>query len=131
MVSVPPSPDATPRPHVLVVEDNPDTLILIRHVLQSRYQVTTLDDGNRFMEVLQESMPDLVLLDINLGIEYSGIDLLMLLRQENQWATLPVVAITAYTMYGDRERFLSYGFTDYFQKPFTPKALLNKLATLV
>ncbi len=126
-----PSASSTDLPHVLVVEDNPDTLLLIRHMLKNRYRVTTLEDGNAFLEVLEAANPDLVLLDINLGIDRSGIDLLILLRRNTRWAELPVVAITAYTMYGDRERFLNYGFTDYFQKPFTQKALLEKMEELV
>ena len=69
----------------------------------------------------------LFLLDINLGEQRTGIDLLELLRQRPGYKNTPALALTAYAMPGDRDRFLDAGFDGYISKPFTRRELLNAI----
>ncbi len=68
---------------------------------------------------------DLFLLDINLGEQRTGIDLLQLLRQRPDYEDTPALALTAYAMPGDRDRFIDAGFDGYISKPFTRRELLD------
>ena len=69
----------------------------------------------------------MVLLDINLGVIRTGVDVLHELRQVPEYATIPAVAVTAYALPGDRERFLEAGFDAYLGKPFTEEELRQVL----
>ena len=73
---------------------------------------------------------DLVLLDINLGQGPNGADVLRELRAMPAYQDVPIVAVTAYALPGDRERFLGMGFTDYLAKPFNADELLALTARL-
>jgi CheY-like chemotaxis protein len=71
---------------------------------------------------------DAFLIDINLGFGQSGVDLLNALREHPSYSNAPIATLTAYSMHGDRERFLNEGFDYYISKPFT-KADLRLLVT--
>ena len=104
-------------PQVLVVEDNERNMKLFRDVLESSgYRTLEATSGEHAVEMVVEHCPDLVLMDIQLpGID--GVEALGRLRAEERAASVPVLALTAQAMDGDRERFLAAGFDGYLSKP--------------
>jgi len=102
---------------ILVVEDNERNMKLFCDILQaSRFVTLEATTGERAVEVALEHGPDLVLMDIQLpGID--GVEALGRLRADARFRSVPVLALTAQAMEGDRERFLSAGFDGYLSKP--------------
>lgn len=115
--------------YILAVEDNPDTLTLLRYMLGKLYKPVFATRVEEALERADEHKFALILLDINLGEERTGIDLLRLLRQRSAFRQTPALALTAYAMPGDRERFIEAGFDDYVSKPFTRDHLLEMIET--
>jgi two-component system, cell cycle response regulator DivK len=104
-------------PQVLVVEDNERNMKLFRDVLQaSGYRTLEATTGGRAVELVIEHGPDLVLMDIQLP-DIDGLEALDRLRADERTASVPVLALTAQAMEGDRERFLAAGFDGYLSKP--------------
>lgn len=106
-----------PAEQVLVVEDNEKNMKLLRDVLQATgYSTIEATTGTRAVELAAEHGPDLVLLDVQLP-DIDGLEVLGRLRADERTASIPVLAVTAQAMQGDRERFLAAGFDGYFSKP--------------
>ena len=104
-------------PQVLVVEDNERNMKLFRDVLQaSGFRTLEATTGERAVELVFEHRPDLVLMDIQLP-DIDGIEALQRVRADEGFASVPVLALTAQAMEGDRERFLAAGFDGYLSKP--------------
>ena len=102
---------------VLVVEDNETSMKLFRDVLTATgYRTLEATTGREAVEVATEHVPDLVLMDIQLP-DVDGVEALTRLRANDETASIPVLAVTAQAMYGDRERFLAVGFDGYVSKP--------------
>ena len=110
-------------PKVAVVEDNPDNRMLVQALLEDRYDLSEYETGVEAVEGLPDNIPDLVLLDISLP-EMDGTEVLAWLRKQEALKHLPVIALTAHAMAGDREKFLSIGFDDYVTKPIIDEDLL-------
>jgi CheY-like chemotaxis protein len=116
---------------VLVADDNPEGRELIREVLQSGdCQVLEAADGKEALESTRLNRPDVVLLDVQMPV-MDGFSVLRQLRQDPSLAALPVAAVTAYAMHGDRESMLAAGFDDYIAKPIHPASLRNSIARLL
>jgi two-component system cell cycle response regulator DivK len=106
---------------VLVVEDNEKNRKLVRDVLQFHgYEVLVAGTAVEGIALARTEQPSLILLDIQLP-DLDGMAALRLLRAEPETAGIPIVAVTAYAMSGDRERLLGAGFTDYLAKPLDIK----------
>ena len=102
---------------VLVVEDNEKNMKLFRDVLQaSGYRLLEATTGEQAMALAADHQPNLVLMDIQLP-DIDGVEALGRLRADARTASIPVVALTAQAMHGDRERFLDAGFDAYISKP--------------
>jgi len=116
----------TPR-RILVVEDNPLNLKLIRAVLQfAGYDVIEAQSGEEGLDVAQQDPPDLVLMDLQLpGID--GTETLRRLRQGSLRRDVPVVAVTAFAMAEDRERAALAGFDGYVEKPISVRDLPGQI----
>ena len=108
---------------IAVVEDNPDNRLLVRVILESLYEVTEYENGFLALEGLPRQKPDLVLLDVSLP-EMDGTEVLKKIRLDEQLRNLPVIALTAHAMAGDREKFIKAGFDDYVTKPIVDESLL-------
>jgi len=105
------------RGTILYVEDNPDNRMLIRRILGSEgYTVHEASSASQAFEVLQTLRPDLILMDINMP-EMDGYTLTARIRALPDMNTVPIVALTANVMKGDRERSLEAGCDGYIQKP--------------
>ena len=102
---------------ILVVEDNERNMRLFCDVLRaSGYRTLEATTGESAVELALEHAPDLVLMDIQLP-DIGGVEALARLRADERGASLPVLALTAQAMEGDRERFLAAGFDGYVSKP--------------
>jgi len=100
-----------------VVEDNDPNFELVEFLLaEAGWAVERARDAAEFSALLMREPPDLVLLDMNLPTG-SGLDLLAELRGRERFRSVPVVAVTAHAMHGDRERFLAAGCDGYLSKP--------------
>lgn len=108
---------------ITVVEDNPDNRLLVRVILEPFYEVTDYETGFAALAGLQSQPPDAVLLDISLP-EMDGAEVLRRIRANAQLKHLPVIALTAHAMSGDREKYLQAGFDDYVSKPIVDEAIL-------
>jgi CheY-like chemotaxis protein len=111
------------KPRIAVVEDNPDNRFLVQALLEDLYDISEYDSGLAALEGLIADGPDLVLLDISLP-EMDGTDVLRWIREQEELKDLPVVALTAHAMAGDRERYLAEGFDDYVTKPIVDETIL-------
>jgi len=111
------------RPKIAVVEDNPDNRLLVRVLLEDRYEISEFETGMEVVRGLLQDLPDLVLMDISLP-EMAGTEVLRWIRGQELLKDLPVVALTAHAMAGDREKYLAEGFDDYLTKPITDESIL-------
>ena len=111
------------KPKIAVVEDNPDNRLLVEALLEDLYEISEYETGVQAVEGLGENVPDLVLLDISLP-EMDGTEVLQWIRQDERVQHLPVIALTAHAMAGDREKFLAAGFNDYVTKPIVDENVL-------
>lgn len=106
---------------ILIVEDSPDNMSLFRALLTLHgHEVLGLGGGDGLIETIRERHPDLVLMDIQLP-ERDGFTLLQDIRRDIP-GRLPVVALTAHAMAGDRERAIGAGFDGYITKPIDIRA---------
>ena len=102
---------------ILYIEDNPENRLLMRRVLMAEgYVVEEADDGNSGLQKAAESPPDLILIDINLP-EIDGYEVTARLKQLPNMMGVPIIAVTANVMKGDREKTLAAGCDGYVQKP--------------
>lgn len=108
---------------VAVVEDNPDNRLLVQALLEDRYDLSEYETGVDAVEGLPEDVPDVILLDISLP-EMDGTEVLEWLRGQDRLKEIPVIALTAHAMAGDREKYLSIGFNEYVTKPIVDEDVL-------
>lgn len=106
-----------------VVEDNADNRLLLQALLGDSYEIVEYENGLEALAGLRRDRPDLVLLDISLpGMD--GNEILVHIRRDEKLRDLPVIALTAHAMAGDRDRYLAAGFNDYITKPIVDESLL-------
>lgn len=108
---------------IAVVEDNPDNRMLVEAILDELYDIVEFETGKQAVAELVEAKPDLVLLDISLP-EMDGTEVLEWIREQESLADVPVIALTAHAMAGDREKYLDLGFDDYLAKPIIDETVL-------
>jgi CheY-like chemotaxis protein len=108
---------------VAIVDDNADNRLIIRTILEDQYQIEEYSGGTEAMDAFRNKRPDVVILDISLP-EMDGTEILNLIRSDPSLQDLPVIALTAHAMVGDREKYLALGFNDYVAKPILDMNLL-------
>lgn len=110
---------------ILVVEDMEVNRKVVRIVLKAKgYEVLEAVNAEDALAILQAEPPDLILMDIALP-GMSGDDLTRQIKAAPQWCHLPIIALTASAMKGDREQFLKAGCDDYISKPLDTHALVE------
>ncbi len=108
---------------VAVVEDSADNRLLVQAILGGLYKIVEYESGSDAVAGLTARPPDVVLLDISLpGMD--GNEVLACIRADARLERLPVIALTAHAMSGDRERYLAAGFDEYIAKPIIDEQLL-------
>jgi two-component system, cell cycle response regulator DivK len=108
---------------ILCIEDNNTNMILISRIVDAEgHELIRAEDGRRALEILSDFVPDVILLDINIpGI--SGLDLARQIREDARLAEVPILAVTANVLVGDREKCLEAGCDDYLPKPLDIRRL--------
>ncbi|MGQ9502678.1 MAG: response regulator [Anaerolineae bacterium] len=112
---------------VLLAEDNEINRRLAVALLEKAgHQVTCARDGQEVLEKLTQGIFDIILMDVQMpGMD--GIEATAAIRANPAWADIPIIAMTAHAMKGDRERLLEAGMDDYISKPVRREALLAAL----
>ena len=114
---------------ILVIEDQELNRKVVRIVLQSRgYTVVEATDAIEALASLEDAIPHLILMDIALPGQ-SGEDLTRRIKSNLAWVDIPIIALTAAAMSGDRERILKSGCDDYLSKPIDIKILIERVET--
>lgn len=113
---------------ILHIEDNPDNRVLVRRLLTSAsYKVVEAVDAYEAIQRLRQHMPDLILMDINMpGVD--GYTLTSKLKTVPSVKNIPIIAITANAMRGDREKTLRAGCDGYIEKPIDIENFLDQIA---
>ena len=116
---------------ILVVEDNPKNLKLVRDVLEySGFEVVEATSGEDGVRLAEETSPDLILMDLQLpGID--GAEALRQIRSSDHERHVPVVAVTAFAMSDDRDRAFASGFDGYVEKPISARALPQQVRDFI
>ncbi len=112
---------------VLIVDDEPKNIKLLDDLLQmAGYGTITAADGRQGLALAREHRPDLILMDVQMPV-MDGLTATGELKSDPATRDIPVVALTALAMEGDRERILEAGCDDYISKPISIKPLLERL----
>ncbi len=116
---------------VLIVDDNRASRDLVRAILKCfPYEIVEATQGQEALDQIRKERPDLVLLDIDMPV-LDGFGVVRHIRQDSGFAHLPIIAVTAYAMEGDREKALAAGFTAYVTKPVRPEGLRRQVRLLL
>lgn len=116
---------------ILYVEDNPGNRLLIRRVLEAEgYAVMEAENSETALQALEHETPDLILMDINLP-KVDGYALTNQLRQRAELQAVPIIALTAHALRGDRDRALEAGCDGYIQKPIDVDLLPTQIASFL
>jgi len=112
---------------ILVAEDNPTNLALMEYLLRAfGYTVLTAADGEAAVELARREVPDVILMDVHMP-RLNGYEAAARLKQIPELSAVPIVAVTALAMVGDREKILAQGFDGYIAKPITPEAFVPQV----
>lgn len=113
---------------ILYIEDNPGNRMLVQRILLVEdYDVFEAEDGPTGIEIALREKPDLILMDMNLP-DLDGYELTRRMRAIPELATIPIIAMTANVMQGDREKTLAAGCSGYIPKPIDVDELPNQIA---
>jgi len=119
------------KSRILVVEDNQDNLTLITDILESlNYTVIPAYDGYQGVKLAQSEVPNLILMDLSLPLK-DGWQATREIKAIEPLKKIPIIALTAHAMSGDRERALEAGCDDYVSKPINVPDLLVKITTIL
>lgn len=119
------------KPKILYVEDHLESALLVRTLLKDKCQVDFTETYEETMEYLDKNNVDLILLDINLPGHKDGVDVIKDIRKSEKLKHIPVIALTAYALAGDREKLLNVGCDEYISKPMSKKELFDKLKKFI
>lgn len=112
---------------ILYVEDTQDNRELVCQMLEDLYEVDTANDGEEGLEKARNQQPDLMLIDISLPV-MDGLTLTRHIRGDDSLRDIPIVALTAHCMVGDREKALAAGCDEFLSKPFRMSQLRDMVA---
>jgi len=111
----------------LYIEDQVDSQILFKVQMKDLKNIQFATSFEEALPLLESNEFDFIIMDINLQGEYNGLDALKVIHQIPQFQKIPVIAVTAYVLPGDREKFISTGFTDFISKPIFREKLVESL----
>ena len=116
---------------VLVIEDNPDNMILICDILElNGYATVCATTGRDGVSLAEEQEPDFILLDIQLP-DIDGYEVLDIIRSNERTKRNTVIAITSYAMAGDQERLINKGCDGYIEKPIDPNIIMKQIKDII
>jgi len=115
------------KPKILFVDNDKFSRDFVRLSLKNFYEIDLVDDGETAIQKVSEALYDAILMDIGLGNGMDGVQTTQEIRKIEFYKDVPIIAVTAFAMKGDKEKILSEGLTDYISKPFTRKELIDLL----
>lgn len=116
---------------ILIIEDNPANLDLMVYLLQAfGYEVLTAQDGKEGLESAMRERPDLIICDIQMPV-MDGYEVVRRLKEDPELVKLPVIAVTAFAMAGDRQKIMTAGFDGYLTKPIEPETFTQEMQALL
>ncbi|MDQ6973301.1 MAG: response regulator [Mariprofundaceae bacterium] len=116
---------------ILIVDDNPINLELAADLLMlESFRVMVVDNGTACLDVAQKEAPDLILMDIRMP-DMSGLEAMQYLRKMEATAHIPIVALTASVMTGEKERLLAAGFDGFMQKPIDVASFVDDVRSFM
>jgi len=119
------------RTRILVVEDNPLSSTLLDQLLKVHgYEILRTAEGWEAIDLARDQQPDLILMDIGLP-DICGLEVIRLLKQDNQTKTIPIIVVTAFAMPGDEKRGSESGCDAYITKPITIDKLLRTIESFL
>ncbi len=108
---------------IAIVEDAEDNRDFLYYLLRDEYEVICCASGEEALSRFRKQRPDVIVMDIALG-DINGIDVLSRIRKDESLRNIPVIALTAHAMSGDKERYLAAGFDEYVPKPILDLQML-------
>ncbi len=121
----------TPEAKVLIVDDDPAALAVMKALLQPwGLEVTTLDNPEKFWEILTAVAPDLLILDLEMP-KFNGIDLCQVVRQDPHWGDLPILVVTAHTDAQSLRQVFAVGADDFIGKPIVGPELITRITSRI
>ena len=112
---------------ILIIEDDDASRELLKYLLEAAgYSTLGADDGRKGVDLAMAQHPDLVLCDLQMPV-MNGYEVVQYLRAEPGWHRAPLIAVTAFSMPGDRETALVAGFDDHITKPIAPETFVGKV----
>lgn len=130
IVSLPTNEPQVDKKLVLVVEDNAETQRLLEVYLKQQYKVAQAMNAGEVEQQLQKQIPDVILMDVNLPGK-DGLSITQDIRSGVQCPSVPIVALTAFAMTGDRQRCIDAGCNDYLSKPATKREVLDVVSRML
>jgi len=116
---------------ILVVEDNPANQHLMQYLLKAfGYAVLTANDGAEAVAIAERERPDIVLMDLQLPV-LDGYQAMAKIRTLPAAGGVPIIAVTAFAMVGDRDRILARGFDGYIAKPIVPESFVASVEAFI
>ncbi len=115
---------------ILIVEDVPMNVDLLMQLLEEDFELVTAEDGARGVEMAKSEKPDLILMDMSLPV-MDGWDATRRIKENCTLTHIPILALTAHAMQGDKERALGCGCQDYLSKPIDEDILFEKINRLL
>ena len=116
--------------HILIVDDNKTNLVLAKQELSKEYQVTPVLSGMQALQFLEKMHTDLILLDINMP-EMDGKETMRMIRENEEWAKIPIIFLTADSSPETEAKCLSDGADDFIAKPFVPQVMKSRISRIL
>lgn len=110
---------------VLLVENDDINISVIQAYLKRDFNLTIVSNGTEAIESVKNEHYQIILMDINLGRGMSGVEVTKIIRQMEGYANIPIIAVTAFALEGDKEEFLEAGCSHYISKPFLKSQLIE------
>jgi CheY-like chemotaxis protein len=112
---------------ILIIEDNATNMELMVYLLKAfGYEPLLASDGEAGIKIARQQTPDLILCDIHLP-KLDGYGVIAVLRTDPGLSAVPIIAVTALAMVGDREKLLASGFDGYIEKPIEPETIISQI----
>ncbi len=126
-----PMDEKNKKPKILLVEDDSINRSVTNYFLKDIGILDIVKTGESALEIIKTKIYDVILMDIALGSGLNGLETTKLIRENNEYKTVPIIALTAYAMYIEKDKFLVGGCNDYLSKPFTKNELINKVLSVL
>lgn len=110
---------------MLITDDNADSRSISNRFLKDSFDIVEAESGLEAIELAKNNQFDIILMDINLGEGMNGNETMSRIRDMEQYKDIPIIALTAYAMKGDKDHFITEGFSDYISKPFRRFDIVN------